>query len=80
MFYIRPMIVQNPLVPPLPASPGTTASPVANAPAAAQSDRPETQRPVTAVEPGDKSAAKDPDRREPDDQRAERGLELDITA
>jgi hypothetical protein len=72
------MIVQNPLVPPQPAVQGNTSAPVANAPAAAQNDRPETERPVKAAEPDERSNAEDRGRQESGGGSGERGQQLDI--
>jgi len=78
-----PMIVQNPLVPPLPAVAGNTTSPVANAPAASQNDKPETAQPVKAAESTERAAQEDRDRTEVDSRGAEvereRGQEVDIS-
>ena len=73
------MIVQNPLVPPLPAAQGTASAPVANAPAAAQNDKAETDRPVKAAEPDERANAEGRDRPESGGGSAERGQQLDIT-
>lgn len=76
------MIVQNPLVPPLPPVSGNTPSPVSNAPTTAQTDQPETARPVTQPEEPERSAAEDRGRTEADSRGAERdrGQEVDIEA
>ena len=76
------MIIQNPLVPPAPGVVGSTASPVANAPAASEHGKGETPRPVTATERSEGTAPEDtrrpvPQERAPD-PNAEPGQELDI--
>ncbi len=76
------MIIQNPLVTPPPGVAGNTASPVANAPAASDNGKAETDRPVAAAEPSERTAAEDTRRpvsqeRGPD-PNAEPGQELDI--
>jgi hypothetical protein len=77
------MIVQNPLVPPLPSASGATAAPVANAPAASNNGKSETQRPVTAAESSEKPSADNSRRTATEDRGSgsfsERGQELDIT-
>jgi hypothetical protein len=74
------MIVQNPLVPPLPSVSNNATSPVANAPAASQNDRPETALPVKATESVERTAQEDRGRTDADSRGAERerGQELDI--
>jgi hypothetical protein len=72
------MIVENPLVPPPAGAAGNASAPVANAPAAAQTDKAETDRPVKAAEPAERSNVEDPGRRE-SSVGAERGQQLDIT-
>ncbi len=78
------MIVQNPLVPPLPGVTGHTTSPVANAPAASQNDKPQTAQPVKASESTERTGQEDRDRRQVDSRGAEvereRGQEVDISA
>ncbi len=74
------MIVQNPLVPPVPAAPGSAPAPATNELAASQNDEPETDRPVKAVEETERPNAEDRGRPESDDRRDGRGQRLDITA
>lgn len=74
------MIVQNPLVPPVPAAQGTVPAPATNELAASQNDEPETDRPAKAVEESERPNAEDRGRPEADDRRDARGQRLDITA
>jgi len=80
--YIRlySMIVPNPLVPPVPAAPGSTPAPASNELAASQNDKPETDRPAKAVEESERPNAEDRGRPESDDRRDARGQRLDISA
>lgn len=74
------MIVQNPLVPPVPASPGGgSPAPVANAPQAEdKAAEAETDRPVTSAKEPERSDGED--RRQPAEEPArERGSRVDIT-
>jgi hypothetical protein len=73
------MIIANPLVPPVPTAQGNAPAPVANAPAAAQNDKAETDRPVTAAEPDERPNAEDQGRPESGGGHPERGQQLDIT-
>jgi hypothetical protein len=52
---------------------------VANAPAAAQNDKAETDRPVTAAEPDERSNTEDQGRPDSGGGHPERGQQLDIT-
>ncbi len=74
------MIVQNPLVPPVPAAQGNVPAPASNELAASQNDEPETDRPAKAVEESERPNAEDRGRPEADDRRDARGQRLDITA
>lgn len=71
------MQISNPLVPPPVGSPGGAPATVANAPAASDSPRPETARPVTA--------SKDAERGRSDGERPraaasrDRGSQVDIS-
>ncbi len=73
------MIVQNPLAPPVPASPGGgSPAPVANAPQAEDQAQAETERPVTSAKEPERGDGED--RRQPAEEPArERGSRVDIT-
>ena len=72
------MIVQNPLVPPVPTANGNAAAPVANAPAASQKDEQETSRPVTASERAERPNVEDRPTESPDGRLPERGSQVDL--
>lgn len=73
------MIVQNPLVPPVPTANGSAAAPVANAPAANQADKSESARPVTASERPERPNVEDRPTESPDGRLPERGSQIDLT-
>lgn len=73
------MIIQNPLVPPTPATTGTTAAPVANAPAVGDNEKTETERPVQANERSERTNTEDRPDQASEDRFLDRGGQLDIT-
>ena len=73
------MIVQNPLVPPVPTANGSAAAPVANAPAANQDEKSESARPVTASERTERPNVEDRPSERPDGRIPERGSQVDLT-
>ena len=73
------MQVTNPLVPPTTGQAGGASAPVANAPAAAETTKAESARPVTAAKEAE--GGRNEPQREPDTAREEsRGQRVDIEA
>ena len=72
------MQVSNPLIPPSTGQAGGAAAPVANAPAAAETTRAESARPVTAAK--ETAGGRNEPQREPDSPRDEArpGQRVDI--